>query len=154
MIINIVLAFILPWIFGLLLYRKDKFIVLLTAPIASAVAFLFNELGFSLGYWLLYPIYDHVSISALPFNLGLYPVVASYFGYLLIRRSMNHLWLILLFPTALTAGEAIAHYLSLVMYFNGWNIGWTFVSYFAWIVIIYYYSKKIHPLLETYRNND
>ncbi|KAB2951533.1 hypothetical protein F9B85_12060 [Heliorestis acidaminivorans] len=130
------------------MYRKDKFIVLLTAPIASAIAFLFNELGFALGFWLLYPIYDHVSISALPFNLGFYPVVASFFGYLLIRRSMSPPWLILLFPTALTVGETIVYYLGLVTYFNGWHMGWTFVSYLAWILIIYFYLKAIYPLLE------
>ncbi len=70
------MGFIVPWIFGFILYKKESTIVLLIAPIGMTVAFILNEWGTNY-FWQFEPTFRNRSLSALPLNMDFYPVLAS-----------------------------------------------------------------------------
>jgi hypothetical protein len=129
MIINVCLGFILPWIYGIYLYRKDPKIILLTCPMAAAIASSINLFGFYFEFWNLTPILRIEPISALPFDLGLYPVLGSCMIYSIRSSNINSTVLILIFSFLTTLMELIGVLFEKVTYSHGWNIAWTFVSY-------------------------
>ncbi|MDQ0060846.1 CBO0543 family protein [Paenibacillus harenae] len=144
MTINIVIGFIIPWIFGILLIRKSPIILYLIYPIAAIVSAFFNDIGYHLGFWDFTPKIDHdETLSALPMDLGLYPITASYLIYWIIR-SNRRAWLkiacVSLFNTVL---EFIALMTGKAEYGKGWNIGWTFLSYALALVLIFLYYKLL-----------
>ncbi|WP_275175823.1 hypothetical protein [Bacillus tropicus] len=75
---NIIIGFIIPWIFGIWLFKRNPKVVLLIAPIGIAVAFLINEWGVNY-FWQLKPIFKNIGLSAYPLNFGLYPVLVCFF---------------------------------------------------------------------------
>ncbi|SFQ87607.1 hypothetical protein SAMN02745910_04850 [Priestia endophytica DSM 13796] len=78
MILNILIAFILPWIVGVFhLYKKDKNIIPLIGSFFCIIAFVVNEFGSYYGFWRVAPFYSQKTLSVLPFNLGLYPLLAQ-----------------------------------------------------------------------------
>lgn len=54
--VNIIIGFIIPWIFGIWLYKRNPKVVLLIAPIGIAIAFLINEWGIDY-FWQFEPIF-------------------------------------------------------------------------------------------------
>jgi hypothetical protein len=74
---NIFFGFLLSWLFGIYLIKRDKHTLVTIAPTMAAIAFIFNEVGFYLGWWHLQPE-KLEPLCALPFNLGLYPVLGAY----------------------------------------------------------------------------
>lgn len=144
MTINIVIGFIIPWIFGILLIRKSPIVIYLIYPIAAIVSAFFNDIGYHLGFWDFTPKIDHdETLSALPLDLGLYPITGSYMIYWIIRSNRRP-WLkiacVSLFNTVL---EYIAFLTGKAEYGNGWNIGWTFLSYLLALVLIFLYYKLL-----------
>jgi hypothetical protein len=79
------MGFIVPWIFGIILYKKEPIIVLLSVPVGITVAFILNECG-SNYFWQFKPIFRDVSLSALPLNIGFYPVLSSFLIYFKIKK--------------------------------------------------------------------
>lgn len=144
MTINIVFGFVIPWIAGILLWRKSPVTIYLIGPIASIVAALFNDLGYHLNFWDFTPkIENDETLSALPLDLGLYPVMACLMIYW-IFRTKRQAWLKLtLFALFNTALEFVGLHFGKVEYKNGWNIGWTFVSYFLALLLVYFYYKLL-----------
>jgi len=134
------MGFIVPWIFGIWLYKKKPLIVILIAPIGATVAFVINEWGFNY-FWQFKPVYRNVSFSSLPLDIGLYPVLACFFIYFKLNKRFNMLWLFLLFTLLVTSLEGIGLILGKVEYFNGWNIFLTFIIYLVAYLIIYSYFR-------------
>lgn len=124
MIFKIMLVFILPWIVGYFhLYKKDRLIIPLIGSFFSAVVFTVNELGFYLNFRKVNSLNN--TISFLPFNLGIYPILASYLIYFIKRRNNPFLNIVLitLFTTIL---EMVYVYTGKIIYGNGWNFILTF----------------------------
>jgi len=150
---NIVIGFVVPWLLAIYLMRKSSIIILITLPITSLVAILSNTFGFQLKFWTFTPlIQGEESISALPLDLGLYPVIACYMVYWIRNSQTNHL--VILFVTILftTLLEYIALLIGKTSYSNGWNIYWTFVSYLVAYVIVYVYYRILaikHRFIDT-----
>ncbi|TDX93495.1 UNVERIFIED_CONTAM: hypothetical protein BJ099_12530 [Lysinibacillus xylanilyticus] len=71
--------FLIPWIIFILhLYKKDKLLLYLFAPFFSIVAIIINTLGFYFGFWEVLPFPNQKILASLPFDLGIYPVLACY----------------------------------------------------------------------------
>lgn len=64
--------------FGIYLYRENFPIILTIAPFSAVVSFLINAVGFSLEWWNLNHYMSIETVSALPLNIGLYPVLGCY----------------------------------------------------------------------------
>lgn len=146
MILNIILGFIIPWIFGVILYFKDRKTVLIIAPFSSIIAYIVNEFGFHLNFWRVVPVNingDHTSISV---NLGLYSVLGCYLIHYILKEHMNSYSIILIFAIATTMLEYLGVLFNLVIYGNGWNIGWTFLSYLIPYLLLYFYYLKLRAI--------
>lgn len=142
MILNIVLGFIIPWIFGGILYFKDKKIILIIAPFSSILAYTVNEICFHLNFWRLIPL-NIDDCSSISVNLGLYPILGCYLIYYISTKHINSYLIILIFTVTTTIFEYLAFLFKLVTYGNGWNVGWTFVSYLIPYLLIYWYYLKL-----------
>lgn len=143
MIINIILGFIIPWIFGVILYYKDKKIILTIGPISSILAYTINEFCFHLNFWRLVPVNFNDDITSVSVNLGLYPILGCYLIYYISKKRINSYLVILIFAISTTVGEYFGFLFKLVTYGNGWNIGWTFLSYIIPYLLIYWYYLKL-----------
>lgn len=60
MILNIIVGFIIPWLTGIILYFKDKRLLLITAPFQSSMAFAINVIGYNKNYWNIYLLYHSI----------------------------------------------------------------------------------------------
>ena len=148
MIINIMLGFIIPWALGLIILKKNIKIIIIFAPFASMVAFMLNDLGTSLGFWDLEPIINEdESASALPLNLGIFPVIACLMIYLLLHSNINRIILIISTGIFITTLEAISKAVGYCHYNNGWNIFYTFLSYLTALLLVYLYERFVIKLL-------
>ncbi|OES45894.1 CBO0543 family protein [Domibacillus iocasae] len=140
--------FVIPWVIAVLhLQLKDKKLIPLIAPFASVNAFLVNGLGVDLGFWHVYPFTKPEILSTLPFNLGLYPVLACYMIYFIKKSSKSPYLIVFFIAFVTTLVEALFFLLGKVSYGNGWNIFWTFVSYlfpYMFGYWFYRYLKKIN----------
>lgn len=143
MILNIILGFIIPWIFGVILYFKDKKIVLIIAPFSSILAYIINELCFHLNLWRVVPVNINDDYTSMSVNLGLYSVLGCYLIYYISRKRLNSYLIILIFTIATTILEYLGLLFHLVAYGNGWNIGWTFLSYIIPYLLIYWYYLNL-----------
>jgi hypothetical protein len=138
-------GFLLPWLFGIYLIKRDKHTLLTIAPASVAIAFIFNEVAFYLGWWHLQP--ENLELlCALPFNLGMYPIMGAYMIHIAKRFSINGLLLITIVPLLLTCLEWIYVLFGRLAYGNGWNIGWTFVSYALGYTILYGYFRMLQKV--------
>lgn len=149
MVFNIIAAFLIPWIAGIYLVKKDFRLFLLIAPFAAFVAVIFDVLGFHFEFWRIDPEYDTEPIAAMPMYFGIYPILAGYLFLTLERRSFHPLVVILFFSLVTTIIEGTGVWIDLVHYSNGWTIYWTYVSYFLAYVVCYGYYRllrKVVPL--------
>lgn len=145
MVINILLGFLLPWIIlGIYIYKRDKTILIVFFPISALLAFIINEFGFYFEFWNLTPILRIKTMSALPMDIGIFPLLGCYLVYLINRNHWNFLQLIILFSGFTTVLEFTGVITGKVIYMNHWNIGWTFVSYFVFytLEVLYYRILK------------
>ncbi|MNB76956.1 hypothetical protein D3C75_236300 [compost metagenome] len=147
MIINvyfyILAAFILPWCICIYFLKKKPLLFVIYIPIVTSIAMLMNIIGFHYDFWKIEP-YD---IAALPFDFGIYPVL----GCFMINsiNSKKHTIFIILFFYSLstTLMEYGAFCIGIVEYGNGWNIGWTFVSYIVAYTGVIMYSMAINTFI-------
>ncbi|MDR6885026.1 CBO0543 family protein [Bacillus sp. 3255] len=144
MLFNIIVGFIIPWIFGIYLYKKARIVVLLIFPFTATISALINDMGYHLEFWDFTPLIENdETLSALPLDIGLYPVFAGYMIYW-IRHNHRHVWLKIICLCLLTTGlEWVALQYGKVEYGNHWNIGWTFLSYALAYVLVYVYYKVL-----------
>lgn len=141
MFLNFLLAFVIPWLLGAVLVIKQPRIVLRIAPFGATIGFLFNEIGVHFNFWRVTPLstFD-ASFSTLPYNLGVYPVLASFMIYLIQYQRWNAAFGIVAFSAITTVAEWCAVMFGKVTYSSGWNIIWTFVSYAIAFSIGYLYE--------------
>lgn len=142
MIFNIIVGFIIPWTFGIYLYFKDRKTLLTIAPIGAAIALVYNTVGFYVPFWKISD-FSLGRMSALPFDLGVYPVMISYLIYFIKNYKVKSYKLILLFSVITTAGEFIGVLIGRVVYLNSWNLAWTFVSYLIPYITGYVYYRQL-----------
>ena len=146
MLVNIIIAFIIPWIFGVYLYLKDRRIIILIGPFASVLAFTIDVIGFQLDYWHIKPFYDTEIFSALPFHWGIYPILTGYLIYFIMYKRFHRYLLITGFALITTILELIGVLTGRVVYHNGWNIFFTFGSYLLPYTLTYLYFKKLRSM--------
>ena len=147
MILNIILGFVVPWIICIMhLYKKEeKLLLFLVAPVFSVVAYTINTFGFYFDFWEVIPFPDQKNLASLPFDLGIFPVLASYLIYFIkkIKKPYFVVFLMTLFTTFL---ELIFVYFGRVIYGNYWNIYLTFFSYLFPYLFVYGYYKYLIKL--------
>lgn len=145
MILNVIVGFVLPWIFGAWLLIKNWKLLYPFFPAAVALASVINNVGFNY-FWLLSPQFRNVAFSAIPFDLGLFPVSACFVLYFVYKKGARPWPLIFLNAILLTTLEWILKEQGRVIYSNGWNVFWTFFSYLIPIIILYWYSVVFFKL--------
>ncbi|MZQ82230.1 hypothetical protein GQF01_08755 [Paenibacillus sp. 5J-6] len=144
MLFNIIVGFVIPWVFGIYLYRKSRIIVFLISPITVTIAGLINDTGYHLNFWDFTPFIENdETLSALPLDLGLYPVMAGYMIYWIRKNNRHVLLKIGCLCLATTALEFLAFIFGKVEYSNHWTIGWTFVSYMLAYSLVYLYYRLL-----------
>ncbi|MCY9658772.1 hypothetical protein P5G65_19040 [Paenibacillus chondroitinus] len=144
MLFNIIAGFLIPWVFGIYLYRKSRVIVVLIFPITVTISSLINDTGYHLDFWDFTPLIENdETLSALPLDIGLYPIMAGYMIYWIRKNNQFALWKISCFCLATTALEYLAFIFGKVEYSNHWNIGWTFVSYILAYSLVYLYYRLL-----------
>ncbi|MGO4108181.1 CBO0543 family protein [Paenibacillus sp. YAF4_2] len=148
MIFNIIVGFIIPWLCFVLAPLPNKLkLVLRVLPISSLMAFLLNDLFVKHGFWIVKPIFDeNESYSAIPYNLGLYPVLGIFLIYFIERRTWSSVVFICIWSIGITVAEYVLVEMGRVVYDNGWHIIWTFTSYIVAFSIVYLYSKSNRKL--------
>lgn len=148
MFYHVIGGFIIPWILGIYLYKKQAKLVTLFVPVGSAIAFLINEWGVNF-FWQVKPSFLNLSLSSMPYNLGSYPVWASLFVIVIHHRKLNVKTAFLIFVTVTTLIELISVLQDKIIYRNGWNIFWTACSYLIsyLLIFLYYQLLKKHKIL-------
>lgn len=146
MLFNLIFAFLIPWAIGIFLLIKHPKIVALITPITAVVSFIFNLIGMSLNWFYLLPIYRVATLSAAITDLGIYPILNCYLIYIRRKYNLNPYFLIIFFGAFTTMLEFIGVLTGKVIYLNGWNIGYTFLSYLIAYSIVYSYYKLLVKL--------
>ncbi|MFS0558288.1 CBO0543 family protein [Brevibacillus centrosporus] len=149
MVTNILIAFVIPWIFGYWLYKNEPIIVLTIAPFSAVISYVMNCAGFYFGLWDIYPFGQEQDFSGLPFDLGSFAVIGCFFVKLARERKRNIVFLMVGFTGLLTGIELIWLALGRIHYHTGWNIYWTTLSYFLSVLVGYRYYQllKKHGVL-------
>ncbi|MGH4051257.1 MAG: CBO0543 family protein [Clostridium sp.] len=145
MILNILVGFIIPWVFGIILYFKDKKIVLIIAPFASMLAYTVDEC-FHLEFWSLAPFNINDDYTSLSVQLGLFSILGCYMIYYITKNMINAYFIIMFFTVITTILEYLGVLFNVVSYRNGWNIGWTFLSYLIPYLLVYWFYIKMRDL--------
>lgn len=140
MIVNIIIWFIIPWI-SILLY-KDKSILLTIMPFQSVIAYTINAFGFYFKLWDVYP-FQHKVIVAIPFDIGIYPILSAWMIYFIKQKKINPYAIIFIFTILTTIIEGIGVMLGKIIYGKWWNIGWTFISYLIPYLLNYKYYLSL-----------
>lgn len=144
MLANIIFGFLIPWVFGIYLFKKSPIIVLLIFPMAAIISSIINATGYKLEFWDFTPlIKDDETLSALPFDIGLYPVLASYLIYWIRKNNRYTLIKIAGICLLTTAFEFVGFLCGKVVYKNNWNVGWTLLSYLIAFVLVYLYYRLL-----------
>lgn len=138
MIFNYILYLIIPWIFGIILYRKDSRTFLTIFPFGSIISLIINIWGIYMGYWSIYP-YSSSYFSSILLSLGLFPILGTYLVYLAKNKRVNALLLLAAFSIISTIMKGIMVTFGRSMYSNGWNIYLTFVIFLAAYLLGYMY---------------
>ncbi|WP_026975913.1 CBO0543 family protein [Alicyclobacillus contaminans] len=137
-----VVEFVLPWVVGVYLWRRDSRAVVTVVPCAVAVSFLFNLIGFNMEWWSMVPRTRLETTSALPLNLGLYPVAAATVWFF-VRRGLHPVAAVGGSALFLTLCEEIAVIIGRVQYHHGWNIACTFASYVLALILVVLYARLV-----------
>ncbi|WP_397334371.1 CBO0543 family protein [Paenibacillus glycanilyticus] len=143
MIFNIIVGFIIPWLCFVAARLPNKIkLALRVFPISSLIAFLLNDFFVKHGFWIVKPIVEtNESYSAIPFNLGLYPVWGIFLIYVIERRIWSPIIFICIWSIGITCAEYVLVVMGRVIYDNGWHIAWTLISYIAAFSVVYLYCK-------------
>ena len=145
MVLNIVIGFIIPFILMVILYFKDKKVLLIIAPFASVIAYTVNAIGFYFGFWDLYPFGNKIIVHV-PVDIGLYPMLAAYMIYYIHCKRIKPFAVIFFFTLLTTCLESVGLIMGLVVYGNGWHLGGTFISYLIPYILNYSYYMYLKKL--------
>lgn len=152
MLNNILIACLLPWLISIPWIRKQPLLFLVITPVTIATSMLFNTVGFYFNFWNVVPyIAANETIAGMPFDFGIYPVLASFMVYTINRVNTHPFYIVLLYSLLTTLLEYIAYLMKIVSYGSNWTIGWTFVSYLLAFSCVAIYARLlrlfINPLL-------
>lgn len=150
MLINVIIGWIIPWCIGSYFLRQDRSVFIQIAPVASVIAFAFNEVGYQMKWWSVTPTGWGV-LSFLPYNLGVFPVIPCLLIYTVRRTSLYPLLLLLIFTICKTLFEFCLVLGGKVNYDHGWNLGWTFVSYLLACSLCYGWYLIVKGRLQGYK---
>lgn len=145
MIFNVIIAFIIPWVFGIILYFKDRKLLFIIAPFGSAVSYTINMWGFYMNYWNCKPFEHHI-YSSLPFNIGIYPILGAYLVFFIRKRKYKTYFLISIFTILTTIFEWILLLSGRGRYSNGWNIYLTFITYLVAYLLAYWFYIQVKKI--------
>ncbi|MGE6575130.1 hypothetical protein [Paenibacillus xylanexedens] len=137
---NILLGMVVPILLAVWILRRNLKILVIYYPLGVAIASCINNVGFNY-FWNILPNTRNQSFAALPMDLGIYPIAGCLMMYAIIVKDAKPWVAILVSALSLTLLEWLAKMMGHVIYFNGWNIIWTFLSYLLPFVLAYGYSK-------------
>lgn len=142
MTFNIIIGFLIPWILGIYIYIKEKRLFLVIYPFGCTISYTINMVGFYFKFWGIAP-YRYGVFASFPLNLGLYPIVGTYFVFLLYKRVSKPSSLLFIFLLLTTGFEYLMLILKKGIYGNGWNLFWTFVSYLVAYISAYCFYRLV-----------
>jgi uncharacterized membrane protein len=93
MLFNIIIAFIIPWISGIVFYFKDRKAPFTIAHFQSVIAYTVNSLGFFYNFWSIYP-QQYVKFATIPYDLGIYSILSVYLIHF-INKSKSKLYILI-----------------------------------------------------------
>lgn len=88
MFLNFVVGFVIPWIFIINLYFKDKKLLLTVTFFQSTIAYTINEIAFYYGFWDVY-LFGNKEIVHVPFDIGIYPMLSAWMIYYIKHKKSN-----------------------------------------------------------------
>ncbi|KSU84438.1 hypothetical protein GA0061096_0526 [Fictibacillus enclensis] len=142
MIYQVIVGLIIPWMVGTYLcFKKPKF-MLMIVPIGISTAFLINDWGFNY-FWRLKHSYKNLSLASVPYNIGLFPILGCLFISSIHYTKLNTFLSLILFTIFTTLIEFWALKEGEIIYRNGWNIGFTAISYFIGYLVVFIYYKLL-----------
>lgn len=145
MTLNFVIGFFIPWILGLFIFFKYRTLLLSAAPIGSIASFVVNSWGYYNNYWKVYP-FELSNFSSVPFELGFFPIL-TVCSILLIQFHRSHIYLVLVFLSGVTTIlEWLGMLIGRIVYSNGWNIIFTYISYLATSILSYWFYLKFRKI--------
>lgn len=150
MLSNVIIAFVIPVIIGGWILRRNLNILLAFYPLGVAASSCVNNVGFNF-FWNILPNTNNQSYAALPMDLGLYPMSGCLMMYAILEKGIKPWQAILASSFILTVLEWVAHKMGRVIYFNDWNIYWTFLSYFLPFVLAYGYSLVFRKMFKDFK---
>lgn len=142
MTFNIIAGFFIPWILGIYIYIKEKSLFLTIYPFGCTISYTFNMIGFYFKFWDIAP-YGYGIFASLPLNLGLYPILGTYFVFLLDRKVSKAPYLMVVFSLLTTGFEYLMIIIKRGIYGHGWNLFCTFVSYLAAYILGYNFYRLV-----------
>lgn len=135
----ILAGFIIPWIITIPFFQRDKKVFILIAPVSSIFAFVINIVGYQMGFFYLLPLYEIKLVTAMFTNLGLFALMPCYEIFIIRHTTIKPIYSVFGFAFLNTLFEYLGLATGFVEYYNGWNIFYTFFSYFIPFYIIYFY---------------
>jgi len=145
LLLNTAFGFVIPWIFGVWLVIKKKNIVLIIFPLTSVISYTVNAFGIQVGFWQIEPV-EHKGFSALPLNLGLFPLLGCFLIYIISKTKLNAYIFAFVFAFGTTMIEFIGVLSGKIIYGNGWNIFYTYFSYLFPYILVYWYYLTLKKL--------
>ena len=143
----ILLSFILPWTLGIILYVKDKRMVVTIVPLACMLGYVLNTVGIDYGFFYPLPmdgIKPH-TVAIFP-NTGLLPIESCLFIYA-VRHTKLKLVLLDIGISAISGLiDVIFIAVRFLAYNKGWNIPWTMLIYLISFYVIYLYYLWLKKL--------
>ncbi|WP_434751105.1 hypothetical protein [Paenibacillus amylolyticus] len=139
---NWIIGMFIPLLLGAWILRRHYKLFVIYYPLGVAISNCINSVGFNY-FWNILPHTRNEAYAALPMDLGIYPVTGCIMMYLILVKNARPWPSIVVSALLLTLIEWIAKMMGHVVYFNGWNIFWTFWSYFLPFVLAYGYSKLL-----------
>lgn len=139
---NWVLGMLIPLLLGAWILRRHYSLFVIYYPLGVALSACVNNAGFNF-FWNILPETRNESFAALPMDLGIYPITGCIMMYFILIKRARPWPSIIVSALLLTLIEWIAKIMGHVVYFNRWNIFWTFWSYLLPLVFAYGYSKLL-----------
>ncbi|MTI58377.1 MAG: hypothetical protein FH762_00020 [Firmicutes bacterium] len=146
MFLNIVIGFVIPWVFGIYLYKMAPKILLSIFSLGTVLSHIINAFADEYKMWHLLPE-KYLSIDYLMFDIGLYAILPSYMIFFIYRyKQINGYIFVLIFTIITTILEFFWFKIGRVTYHNGWSIYHTFFSYLIPYFLIFMYFKLLRKV--------
>lgn len=136
-----ILVSIFPWILFWIISDKSQLRRLfISGTFAAMLALIVDIFQHNFRWWTLKEEILPMLNVVLSADLGLYPVQAMLLVQFLPSNKDYWPYYIIGLSCFNTAGEYILHRLDELIYMNGWNYGWTFLSYLIPFSLVVWHS--------------